>query len=83
MMVMQKLFFLLVVLSCTHKQAHIVHINTHTKNKRQKKTKTHGHLDKSDEHNTCTRKNHIHLNRENNDGDIKMFFIPHFVLEHT
>jgi len=40
MMVMQKLFFLLVVMSYTHKQAHIVHINihsnTHTHKKKQK-----------------------------------------------
>jgi len=42
MMVMQKLFFLLVVMSYTHKQAHIVHINTHTHKKKQKKQK---HMD--------------------------------------
>jgi hypothetical protein len=36
MMVMEKLFFLLVVMSYTHKQAHIVHINTHTHKKKQK-----------------------------------------------
>ncbi len=80
MMVMQKLFFL-VVLSCTHKQAHIVHINTH----QRKKTKKKKHMDiKTKVMNTThTRKNHIHLNRENNDGDIRMFFIPHFVPKHT